>query len=216
MVSRGISLPNIENCCGFPTTTTSVSKKQNCLAIYNYLAWRLFLASQIDLRDSWEETIKTYYGLTVACMWSVHKTKIRSVYYCWIEKLQIPSEKRIKLGTKVIKHIWSCTGTWSIGFFTNLVWQPWDTPQKSIKVSRTSYILSQTKLEMSNRTDILLIQVEHTYTVYFHSLCSLQIIELSPFIGFWTFWQPSPPCSNMTFWYICRPSQRVTYTVGFS
>ena len=38
-----------------------------------------------------------------------------------------------------------------------------------------------------NRTVSLFIQVEHTYTVYFHNLGELQITGLSPFIGFRAF-----------------------------
>ena len=41
VVSRGIFQPNIENCCSSPTTTTTnrqaVSKKQNSLAMQNFL-----------------------------------------------------------------------------------------------------------------------------------------------------------------------------------
>ena len=33
----------------------------------------------------------------------------------------------------------------------------------------------------------LFIQVEHTYTVYFHSLGEFQIMDLGPFIGFGAF-----------------------------
>ena len=37
------------------------------------------------------------------------------------------------------------------------------------------------------RTYILFIHVEHTYTAYFHSFGKLQLMKLSPFIGFGIF-----------------------------
>ena len=47
-------------------------------------------------------------------------------------------------------------------------------------------------------------QVEHTYTVYYHSFGLLQIMELRPFIGLGAFWQVSPLAQTWHFDIICH------------